>query len=572
LDGEALYTRDEAGRTFVTRDLESWQLENRAPGPPPPSLVFPTTLPEPGAIAKSADPFHLRLYAFGRHVYRSEDGGWSWRNTTAWAGHSLIGGPVSDLAVHPSDPDVIVAVNDYGIWRSADGGRSWCGLNGGLPNLPVRKLLATPSGVRGARIQLAGGLNLEWPPGERQSWLPVEDPSAAALEKARAEVSRQTGAQITAVAMGNEYSYAGSADGTLWVSRDQGQTWYWSRRGEGAPVTAIQIVPKEPAQAIAVLAEPPDGAPGPRVLRTLDGGTNWANLTGSLPPGSVWGVAADPQGSAVYLATERGVFLSVASGAAGLGSEWISLSANLPAAPVRDVRLDEAGNQLFVALDGYGIYAAPAPHRFWQVEVASAADLSSRPAAPGSLLTVLGGRLIRAQAGLLPVPVLFASETQSQLQIPFEVTGPATELALELEHGRYQFNLPLLDVSPAIFVDGDGSAMLMDADTGVILDALHPARPGMRVQILVTGLGRVIPAWRTGVAAPAQDPPQVVAPVRAFLGESPLQVTRATLAPGYVGFYLVEVVMPSLLDAGPAELVVEASGRWSNRVRIYLEP
>jgi uncharacterized protein (TIGR03437 family) len=127
-------------------------------------------------------------------------------------------------------------------------------------------------------------------------------------------------------------------------------------------------------------------------------------------------------------------------------------------------------------------------------------------------------------------------------------------------------------VSPAIFVDRDGSPLLLDAASGVLLDVLHPARGGARVQILAAGLGRVQPAWPTGMAAPLQEPPAVTAKVQAYLNGMPIEVTRATLAPGYIGFYLVEVLLPSLVNAGPAELHLEADGRVSNQVRIDLEP
>ena len=49
-------------------------------------------------------------------------------------------------------------------------------------------------------------------------------------------------------------------------------------------------------------------------------------------------------------------------------------------------------------------------------------------------------------------------------------------------------------------------------------------------------------------------------------------MTRATLAPGYIGFYLVEVQLPEIVNAGPAELYMEAGAQPSNRVRIYLQP
>jgi hypothetical protein len=39
-----------------------------------------------------------------------------------------------------------------------------------------------------------------------------------------------------------------------------------------------------------------------------------------------------------------------------------------------------------------------------------------------------------------------------------------------------------------------------------------------------------------------------------------------------VGFYLIEVAVPRLVDYGPAELYVDVDGVSSNRVRVYVEP
>jgi uncharacterized protein (TIGR03437 family) len=123
--------------------------------------------------------------------------------------------------------------------------------------------------------------------------------------------------------------------------------------------------------------------------------------------------------------------------------------------------------------------------------------------------------------------------------------------------------------SPSILVDRDGTPMLMDADTGVQVDALNPARPGMRLQILAAGLGRVRPDWPAGLPAPLENPPAVAAALTVRLDGVALEVERATLAPGYIGFYLVEVRIPDLLNAGAATLEIEASGQPGNRVRLY---
>jgi uncharacterized protein (TIGR03437 family) len=113
--------------------------------------------------------------------------------------------------------------------------------------------------------------------------------------------------------------------------------------------------------------------------------------------------------------------------------------------------------------------------------------------------------------------------------------------------------------------------MLLDADSGMVLDSSRPARASGRIQLLATGLGRVRPAWPTGLPAPLEDPPAVLAKVNAYLDGVPLAVSRATLAPGYIGFYLIELQLPTLVNDGPAELYLEVENQFSNRVRIFVE-
>jgi uncharacterized protein (TIGR03437 family) len=238
-----------------------------------------------------------------------------------------------------------------------------------------------------------------------------------------------------------------------------------------------------------------------------------------------------------------------------------------------DVKLDAGGHQLYVALDGYGVYSTMAPHRLKDIRVVNAADYSTRAAAPGSLLSVLGTRVTKAQSPTGTFPILNASDTASQIQVPFEATGSTLALTLEGRTGQVTMGVSLQSTSPAIFVEPDGSPLLLDADSGVILDASKPAHSGSRVQALVTGLGRVRPEWPTGIAAPLNDPPAVVAVVTASLDGSPVEVTQAVLAPGYIGFYLVEIQIPKIVNAGPADLYIEAAeGRQSNHVRLYIEP
>jgi uncharacterized protein (TIGR03437 family) len=275
----------------------------------------------------------------------------------------------------------------------------------------------------------------------------------------------------------------------------------------------------------------------------------------------------------VYVATDRGVYLAHQDlESPGPASPWTLVSGSLPAARATAVALDPTGSQLYIALEGYGVYAAAAPHRPSTLRIVNAADFSTRPAAPGSLMSVLGGPVRSARVGDLEFPILATSDTATQIQVPFEVKGPSIALALDAASGRLSIGLAVQPTSPAIFVDRDGAPMLLDADNGLMLDAANTAHSNARIQILATGLGRVKPEWTTGLAAPLENPPMVAAKMQAFLDRAPVTVTRATLAPGYVGLYLIELQLPALVNAGPAELYVLADGQESNRVRLYLQP
>jgi uncharacterized protein (TIGR03437 family) len=184
----------------------------------------------------------------------------------------------------------------------------------------------------------------------------------------------------------------------------------------------------------------------------------------------------------------------------------------------------------------------------------------------------MGSNIQSARAGEWSVPVLASSDAQSQIQIPFEVTGSSMSLAMNSSAGPLTMGLPLQKVSPAVFVDPDGSPFIVNADTGLMLDAVTPARSGARLQIFATGLGRVKPDWPAGIAAPLNDPPSVLAAPHVFLNGEAIEVSKAVLAAGYIGFYIVEVQLPAIVNGGSAEIFIEAGGNKSNPVRIFLEP
>ena len=103
--------------------------------------------------AVTVSPDGRRIVAGGTRVRVSEDGGRTFR--TADTGPLPL--RVADLLPHPSDPDTLYAATrahtadglvkgGRGVLRSTDGGRTWVNVSGGLSNLSVVSLAASPDG------------------------------------------------------------------------------------------------------------------------------------------------------------------------------------------------------------------------------------------------------------------------------------------------------------------------------------------------------------------------------------------------------------------------------------------
>jgi hypothetical protein len=512
-DGTLLLIRTASGKIFETNDFETWRTTTPDTVVPPIPVTGVTNPPEVRAQIRQSTG--SRLYAFGTYVYRSDDMGAHWSNMTAFRSRSFIGGPLADLAVSPLNPDEIVAVGNDGAFRSLDGGEVWAGLNEGLPNLPDAHILALPLGSNGLQAELGGALSAEWRPGERRAWRPVDNLQADEESRLRGALSLQWDTTVTAVTIVGDYVYAGTAEGVIRVSSNRGATWQNSQVSSGGAVTAFSVAPGNPQSALATLSsrQHAAGVPPAHVVGTISAGRLWDPLSGGLADAPAYGITADWSGNAVYVATEGGVFWSRVNLTTMSAAPWAPL-AGLPTTAATDVRLDAGANRLWVALRGEGMYEGFAPHRNGDPRVVSSADYSSRAAAPGALVSIPGARVNSASVGQFAAPVLDANDAESQIQIPFGVTGSTLALSIEADGRQISFSLSMGLTSPAIWVNSDGSPLLLDADN-FMLDATRPAHARERIQILATGLGALQQDWPAGAPAPLDTPPRAVTNVTA---------------------------------------------------------
>jgi len=553
--GNRLLALTQSGRVFETADFQRWQLNSSDAVPAAPAKPPAVARPEAGVPFNTTGTRH---YSVTRdNIYGTDDAGPNriWVNLTGFNGVSIIGGGFSALAVSPSNPLDITASNQFGVWRSLDGGLSWQSLNQDLPNLDARSFVGQRT------VVLADSVLASVTAGK---WMAAD--GVAPETALRASLAARAGFIAATAVRSGSVVYAGmDSGGLVKVSADEGNTWRDSVIPSAGSIDRLWVDPANPQAALAVSDT--------HLFRTTNGGLFWDPVAGPLAAGAIHGITADSSAGVVYVATDTGIFSGRLSlnAADRVPAKWISVTGDLPIATAWDARLNMDGT-LTVLLDGYGAFEAPAPHRAQAPHIVNAADMTDRAAAPGSLISILGASVRQATSGQNAYPVLIASDQSSQLQVPFEVKPGLLQLAVQGTSGTWVAPLNVKEAAPAIFVDADGAPMLQDAASQLVIDAGTPLQPGARVQVLATGLGKVSPEWPTNTPAPVDSPPSVVAPVTAFLDGSPIQVISATLAPTLIGNYLVELQIPAFVNRGASELRIVVNGEESNRVKLYLEP
>ncbi|HAX43905.1 MAG TPA: hypothetical protein DCY80_15255, partial [Solibacterales bacterium] len=219
-----LHLRLSDGRQFATSDWETWAPSSSEA--PPAFAAAPAGRMEDGAPLRRMATASGWVYAGGQHLYRSADDGRTWENLTEWQGESLLGGRIHDLAPDPGAADRVAVAAETGIWLTHDAGRTWIGLNEGLPNLPVRALLDLPEDGRRLRVAVAAGDGtevVEWLPGQKAGWVRVSEADPRHLLRER--VGAELGRMMTAAAGAGESIYAGGSDGQIFSTRDGGAEW-----------------------------------------------------------------------------------------------------------------------------------------------------------------------------------------------------------------------------------------------------------------------------------------------------------------------------------------------------------
>ena len=199
------------------------------------------------------------------------------------------------------------------------------------------------------------------------------------------------------------------------------------------------------------------------------------------------------------------------------------------------------------------------------------------------LPTSLGGVSVRV--GDRFAPLIFVSPTQINGMIPFEITGSSADITV-VTGPNAAGNTVTASLSPTapgiFFVDlgGRQQGAILNASDNTFAAPVgtslgHPTRPGDVVVIFASGLGPVTPTLPSGVAAGAGGTtiPTLISPPSVTIGGLAATVQFSGLAPGFVGLYQVNVVVPTIAANASAPVQITTSqGQMSNTVVIAIGP
>ena len=162
---------------------------------------------------------------------------------------------------------------------------------------------------------------------------------------------------ITAIAEGDKKGiiYAGTDDGRVWLTRDDGEN--WKEITKGLPfnkhVAKITTSMHDPARVYLVLNDRRQDNHTPYAYRSDDFGSTWIPIAGNLPGSPVNVIIEHPdRPNIVFCGTDMGVYIS-----SHRGKIWVAMNGNIPAAvSVNDMFIHPRDKKLVIGTYGRGVY------------------------------------------------------------------------------------------------------------------------------------------------------------------------------------------------------------------------
>jgi photosystem II stability/assembly factor-like uncharacterized protein len=298
---------------------------------------------------------------------------------------SIYGGDGFVVKVDPTDNKYVYAQSQYGgLGRSIDGGSSFLGAKQGIPESdrknwksPLELDPSTPSTLYFGASRLYKSTN------RALSWQAV---SPDMTKGPGVNVTFGTLTTISVSPIDSKIIYTGTDDGNVWVTLNGGTT--WNNVAGTLPdrwITCVQTSPFDKATAFVTISGYRWDSYLSHVYRTTNNGQTWDDVSSNLPDFPVNCMVIDPALPGTwYIGTDGGVYITTNAGAT-----WEPYGTGMPRITVFDLYLHAPTRTLTAATFGRSMYRTTLPFAEGTGQTAMvAANLKAWPNPFGSRLEI----------------------------------------------------------------------------------------------------------------------------------------------------------------------------------------
>ena len=273
----------------------------------------------------------------------------------AWENHGPEAGSIEGLAVDPSNPNVVYAATQGGVYKSTDKGGTWIQKNNGLILSRFIKSIAIANSST-IYVGHYGGVSKSTNAGD--TW--VDQGSSPGFVFALAVESANV-------------VYAGSQSQGMYKTTNGGSSWDQINNGIPAQHQNVLSLTRSGSTVLA--------GTGLKLFRSTNSGGSWNDVSGNglndpTPPGTsstgVYALSFDPSNPAVvYAGTTWGLAKSNNS-----GLNWSSVDIGLTFKLVDEVAVDPlSSNSIFIGVTTFGIRRSTNGGNTWNPENTGLSDL-----------------------------------------------------------------------------------------------------------------------------------------------------------------------------------------------------
>jgi photosystem II stability/assembly factor-like uncharacterized protein len=273
-----------------------------------------------------------------------------------WTGIGPEGAEVYALAIDPSNPNILYAGTNYGVFKSSNAGTSWTDANTVFrsPNgwLYVSALAIDPLNPN-IVYAVGGGVFKSTDAGT--SWIDITPRGLWGTFPVASLAINPLNPSILYVGGWGDW------EGLIFVSYDAGGYWFIIHTGSYGIIESLAIDPSNPNIVYAGYAGNNVGG----VLKRTDAGGGWVNISGGFFNGYVTAIAIDPSNPNVIYAVAGGVFKSTDAGAS-----WISIGSSDLTPPelsryVYTLAIDPLNPNILYAGTNFGVFKSTNAGTSW---------------------------------------------------------------------------------------------------------------------------------------------------------------------------------------------------------------